>query len=109
MLNLAQLVAPQFIGTTAVPFYTATVTTRIDKLTVTNTSGGAVTVTIYVGPINTSFGPSNVITSVHSIAANATFNCPDLSGHVLPSGYSLNALASTASVLVLMASGVQQS
>lgn len=109
MLNLAQLIPPTFLQTTAATLYTATVPTRIDKLTITNTSGSSATATVYIGDGTSSLGPVNLITVEHSVASKATFNSPDVVGHVLPAGYVIQALSGTAGVLSIMASGVQQS
>lgn len=104
----AQLIAPQQLTNAAATYYTSTsLTTRIDKLSVTNTTGGAVTVTIYLITVGGSASAANTITYQKSINAGQTWNCPDVVGQVLKNGDFIQALASANASLTIMASGVQ--
>lgn len=71
------------------PIYTSPASTRtiIDKATLTNTTGAAITVTIKTpAAISTPPTAANTISSLVAIAANATYACPDLVGHTLGAG-----------------------
>lgn len=104
----AQLIAPQQLTNAAVTYYTSSsLTTRIDKFSVTNTTGGAVTITIYIVPSGGSASASNTITYQRSVNAGQTWNCPDVVGQVMKSGDFIQALASAGASLTVMASGVQ--
>lgn len=97
------------LGTSAGVLYTAptNTTTIVKKLTVTNTSAGAVTVTIYLVPAAGTPGAANTVTSAKSIAAGATYEAYEAENHVLAAGDSLQALAGAATSLSLKASGIE--
>lgn len=107
----AQLIAPQQVAGTATIYYTSGsgVKTRIDKLSVTNPTAGAVSITIHIVPSGGSVGDSTTITKTRGVNTLETWNCPDLVGHVLNPGDTIRALASAATSLTLMASGAQTS
>jgi hypothetical protein len=103
------LVEGSQLTTSAASYYTspANTTTIVKKCTVTNTSAGALTVTIYLVPSGGSAGATNTVTSAKSIAAGATYEAYECENHVLLAGDTLQALASAASSLTLKASGIQ--
>lgn len=76
----------------------------IDKMTVTNTTVGAQTVSINLVPAAGSVGSGNLITANVSIAANATYECPEIVGHDLATGDRISVVAS-ATGLNIRASG----
>lgn len=82
---------------------------RIDKATFTNTGSGSVTLTVYLVPAGQTPGPSNTVISGQSIASGACYVSPELPGHVLSSGASLQALASTANDVTAIVSGTSVS
>jgi hypothetical protein len=87
-------------------FYTATnVRTIIDKMTLCNTTAGAVTATIDLVVNGGSAGVSQRIISARSIAAGETYSCPEAVGHILSPGDSIQGLASAATSITLRASG----
>lgn len=101
------LVLPQQLTASTATYYTSTsLKTRIDKLTITNPTGTARTVTIYLVPSGGTAGDSNTLTSAKTVAAGETWNCPDVVGHVLEDGGTLQAGASAATALTIAASGV---
>lgn len=103
-----RLVAGSQLTTSAATYYTATnCKARIDACAVTNTSAGAITVTLYLVPPAGTAGASNCIASATSIAAGATYVPPGAIGQWLESGGTLQALASATTSLTLVASGVE--
>lgn len=102
-----QLFAPQQLTGSAATYYTSSggFLTRIDKLTFTNQDTGAHQVTIYLVPLAGSAGATNLITKAYSIVAGATFNCPDVVGHILGAGGSLQMFADTANDVTVFGSG----
>lgn len=76
------------IPTAATTLYTAPANTRtiLDKLTATNTTGTAATLTVYIVPGGGSSGASNKLISAQSIATNAAYLCPEIVGHTLNPG-----------------------
>lgn len=68
--------------------YTAPANTRtiIDKMTVTNTTGAAVTVTVYIVTAAGASGTSNRLIAAQSIAAGTAYLCPEIVGHILNPG-----------------------
>lgn len=87
--------------------YTAPANTRtiVDKMTATNTTGGAVTLTTRLVASGGTAGASNSVMSAQSIAAGATYLCPEVSGHVLNPGDFISTLASAATSITIRVSG----
>lgn len=86
--------------------YTATnVRTIIDKFTGTNTSAGAVTLSVNLVTAGDTAGDQNLITKTVSIAAGATYSFPEIVGHVLNSGDFISTIASAATSITIRASG----
>lgn len=68
-------------------------TKRIIKAaTLTNTTAGAVACTVYLVPSGGTAGASNTVISALSIAAGASYSCPELIGRGLNAGGFLQAL-----------------
>lgn len=74
--------------------------TIIDKFTGTNTSAGAVTITVKLVPFGGAVGVGNTITSAQSIAAGAAYTFPELVGHVLNPGDFISILTSALAITV---------
>lgn len=107
MITPKPLISPQQLTDATATYYTSTnVTTRIDKLSLTNTTAGAVTATIYLVPSAGTAGDSNTITWAKSIQAGETWNCPDAVGQILASGGTIQAKASANTSLTISAAGV---
>lgn len=86
--------------------YTATnCKTVIDKFTVTNTTGGAVTFAVNLVASGGSASASNLVVSAKSIASNETYNCPELVGQSLEAGGFISTLAGAATSLTISATG----
>jgi hypothetical protein len=85
--------------------YTSTaVQTIIDKFTVTNDSGGDVTIGINLVASGDSAGGKNLIVS-RTVLDGKVDRCPELIGHVLESGDFISTIAGSASDLAIMSSG----
>lgn len=110
-IALKNLVPGSVLTTGAVVYYTAPLGTaaRINNATVTNFDTVARTVTIYIVASGGSPGTSNECILVKSLQPNETYNCPELVGkNVLPGG-TIQALASAATAVNFMVSGLEQS
>ena len=100
------LIASQQLTGSNATYYTATnVKTIIDKMTLTNTTGGAITATIDLVDSGGSAGVTERIISARSIAAGETYTCPEAVGHILNSGDTIQGLASAATSITIRASG----
>lgn len=87
--------------------YTAAagVRTIIDKFTGTNTTAGAVTLTVKLIESGGAAGASNTIVSARSLTAGETYTFPELVGHVLNPGDKISTLASAGASITVRASG----
>lgn len=87
--------------------YTATnVRTLIQLFTATNTTAGALTISVNIVPAAASAGDSNLIVDEKQINAGETYNFPELAGHILEESDFISTLAS-ATGLTIKASGVE--
>jgi hypothetical protein len=84
----------------------ASTTTRIDKATVCNDDSSTITISVYLVPSGGSAAPANRVIKDKAIRAGETRSLGlELSGHVLPPGASLQAVASTVDEVSLQVSG----
>lgn len=83
----------------------ASVKTMIDKVTVTNTTGAAVTFSCNLVPSGGAADDANAIIKDKAVAADETYICPELVGHVLEAGDAISMIASAAASLTIRASG----
>jgi hypothetical protein len=92
-----------------VSYYTpaALTTCVLKKLTATNSTAGAIALTVYLVPSGGAPGVTNIVTSAKSIAAGATYEVYEAENHVLQPGDSLQAFASAGASLTLRASGIE--
>lgn len=103
-----RMVAGTQLGTSAATAYTATnVKAQIQAFTLTNTTGGAVTATVHLVPSGGTASASNMILSAKSIAAGETYKCIEAIGQWLEAGGTIQALASAATSISLVASGIE--
>lgn len=101
-----KIVASQQLAVSNATYYTATnVKTIIDKMTLCNTTAGAITVTIDIVDSGGSAGVSERVISARSIAAGETYRCPEVVGHILNAGDTIQGLASAATSITIRASG----
>lgn len=81
--------------------YTATnVSTIIDKLTATNTTAGALTISINLVASGDSAGAVNTVVKTKSLAANEAYTFPEVVGHVLAAGGFISTLASATGISI---------
>ena len=100
------IIASQQLTNANATYYTATnIRTIIDKFTLTNTTAGAVTVTIDLVDSGGTAGASERMISARSIAAGETYICPEVVGHILNAGDSIQGLASANTSITIRASG----
>lgn len=101
------LAQAQFAGVSAGTIYTApgATTTIIDQFTATNTDSTARTITVYLVANGGSAGAANIITSILSIAGNATLPLPEIKNQILNTGDFISVQASIASKVIVRASG----
>lgn len=108
-INVKRLVSGSQLTTSAATYYTATnVRAQIQAMTLTNTSGGAVTATVHLVPSGGSASASNCILSAKSLAAGESYKVIEAIGQTLESGGTIQALASSATSITLVASGIEQ-
>lgn len=87
--------------------YTAPVGTRtiIDKMTGTNTTGAAATLTLKLVASGGAAGASNTIVSAKTLQPGESYTFPEVVGHVLNPGDFISTLAGTAAAITIRASG----
>lgn len=104
-----RLVSGSQIAASATTYYTAATGTkaRIDSLALTNTTGTGRTVTLYLVPSGGTAGVTNCVLSAYTVAAGETYVPPGIIGQWLESGGTLQAVASAATAVTLVASGVE--
>jgi hypothetical protein len=78
--------------------FTAAGTHIIDRMTLTNTGAGDAQVYVYLVDTGAA-GATNAVINGRVLAAGETWNCPELSLHVLPSGAAIAAY-STGDVVI---------
>lgn len=104
-----RLVSGSTLTTGLVTYYTAPTNTRaiIRRATFANSSALAATVTVHLVPSGGSASVANQIVRARALGAGEVWSAPDLEGHVLEAGGTLQASASAASAISLVASGVE--
>lgn len=87
--------------------YTATgVRCIIDKFTGSNTTAGAVTITVFLVPNAGAASVTNtIVPATFSLAAGQCYTFPEIVGHVLNAGDSIVAAPGTATALTMRGSG----
>ena len=86
--------------------YTATnVTTIIDKLTATNYSASAATISINLVTAAGSANDSNLITKLKTLQPSEVYTFPEIVGQVLSPSSVISTIAGTASAINIRASG----
>ena len=94
------------IAAAAATYYTAPANTRalIKKLTFTNTTAGALTVTVHLLPSGGTASATNMLVSARNIGAGETYECFEAQGQVLQAGGLIQALASAATSISIQGS-----
>lgn len=104
-----RLVSGSQLTASAATYYTvpANTITTISACTLTNTTAGAVTATVYLVPSGGSAGVTNCILSARVIAAGESYNVGPAIGQSMAAGGLLQALAGSATAITLVASGYE--
>jgi hypothetical protein len=101
-----RLAASNLLDATNEIFYTSTnITTLIDDATICNTSASPVAVTIDIVDSGGAAGTVMRVISNKTLAANETYPCPELRGHYMNKGDSVQGFASIAAVATIRLSG----
>ena len=88
--------------------YTSTgVTTIIDKLTATNYSAVAATISVNLVTTAGSAGNPNLVTKTKTLQASEVYTFPEIVGQVLAAGDFISTIAGTATSINIRASGRQ--
>lgn len=86
--------------------YTASgVSAIIDKLTATNYSASAATISVNLVTLAGTAGDSNLIVKTKTLQPAETYTFPEIVGHSLAPGGFISTLAGTASAITIRASG----
>jgi len=98
------------LTTSASTIYTATgLRAQVLAATVTNTSGGAVSVTIYLVPNGQSAGDANTLVKARSLNAGESYKVIELVGQAMNAGDTIQALASANTAISMMVGGAEYS
>lgn len=107
-VNLKQFTEAQYLTASAATYYTSSnCTSRVDNCTFTNTDVLAIPVTVHIVPLAGSASAANMVISAKSLSAGECYTCPELVGKTIPSGTFVQALAGTASKVVMHMSGIE--
>lgn len=111
-IQLATLLEPSYVASATTALYTngSGQSALLQKVTFTNNTNVAVTLSVYWVPSGGAFGVSNIIVNAVSIApkgptGDAVYECIALEGHILSPGDALWAVASGANEIVAAISG----
>lgn len=104
-----KLFDPQMLTGSAATYYTVPANTKtlIKKLTLTNTDSVARTITLHLVPTGGSASATNMILDARGVATLDTLEAFEVEGQLLNAGDTIQALASTTSVVNIQASGVE--
>lgn len=106
-----QLVATQYLTTSALPYYTALTgaVADITAATATNVSTAAATVTVHMLAAASTAGLSNMIVQARNVPANSSIQLWEIIRQKVPTGSAIAALASLSSSVNLSIGGVEVS
>lgn len=105
-VTVKPLIAAKTAENTQTTQYTASgVTAIIDKLTATNYSASAATISVNLVTSGGSAGNDNLIVKTKTLQASETYTFPEVVGHVLAPGGFISTIAGTASAINIRASG----
>lgn len=100
------LVPSKFLENSQTTQYTAaSVSAIIDKFTVTNTSGGAVTFSVNLVNTGGSSGSSNLFIPTKTLQSAESYACPEVVGQVLRTGDFISTTCNTATAVACRVSG----
>lgn len=109
MQRIPKAITAAQLTTSAATYYTAPANTKstISALTLTNTTGGAVTATVHLVPSGGSASDTNKIMSARSIAAGESYVVAAAIGQTMEAGGTLQALASANTSISLVGSAYE--
>ena len=99
------------LGVSASTYYTApnNTTTTISAMTLTNDTTSAVTATVHIVPSGSTATSLNKVLSARTISAGESYNVGGAIGQTLEAGGTIQALASVAASITIVASGYEAS
>jgi fructose-bisphosphate aldolase class 1 len=86
-------------------YTSSNVTTIIDKLTATNYSASAATISVNLVTSGDTAGNQNLIVKAKTLQPSETYSFPEIVGHTLLSGGFISTIAGTATAINIRASG----
>lgn len=109
MVLAKKIIEGQQIAASATTYYTspANVRTLIKKLTLTNTTANAITVTLYLIVKAGTAGVTNMVLDAKTVAAHQTLEVFEVENHMLESESFLQAFASSAASITIHATGIE--
>ena len=101
------LINSKFASSSVNTEYTTPASTKtiIDKFTATNSSGGALSIAVYIVPSGGTAGTSNLVYYNSSIGSNVTADSVEMRNQILNAGDLIAVQAGGASGIVIRASG----
>ena len=105
-VTLSVIISAKTAENTQTTQYTSTLAqTIIDKLTATNYSASAATISVNLVPPAGSPGNNNLIVKTKTLQPSETYTFPEIVGHALSVGGSISTIASAASSINIRATG----
>lgn len=104
-----RLFTPQQLTASLATYYTvpSNTNTILKKVTFCNNSGSARTITVHLVPSGGTADDTNIIIDEKSVADQETFEATVIEGHAMNAGDFIQAKASAATDINIMASGVE--
>lgn len=109
MATRKRIIAGSQVAATATTYYTCPANTKcvISAISFCNTTANAITVTLYLVASGGSASASNTITSARTLGPGETWSCPDVVNQVIEASGFIQALASSATSVTIIGSGVE--
>lgn len=104
-ITYSRLKEAGYLSTSTTAELSPSTKTILDKITVNNVNSAARTLNAYLVPSGGTASNANKIIDNVAIAGGEAYYCPELTGHVLENGMTLEMSASSASSLVIYISG----
>lgn len=109
MTSAKNIITARQLATAAAVLYSAPAQTScvLKKLTFSNTTGAAVTVTVYLVAPGGTVGDANTLHKARSVDPLDVYECVEAVNHVLSPGASVQALASVGLAITVIGSGIE--
>jgi len=105
VINTVLIPAKTAENTQTTQYTSSNVSTIIDKLTATNYSASAATISVNLVTSGDTAGNQNLIVKAKTLQPSETYSFPELVGHTLLSDGFISTIAGTASAINIRASG----